>query len=213
MIWVCVLLFKPVFVWDRLAQAQRGIGFILATYLLPFIIGVTAWEGYGLLHWGHAQSHLHLVRVFTVSRVILRFEILHALLLLGAVFFSALLLKLTCEQFHTKKSYRQTFTVMAYAFGPTLLVSLLDVLPHLHPLVTWAIGSVLSLMALYSGVPRVIQMLPVHALGTYLAASFVLLAMSGIVRLFTAMFVMGQIDFERSTLTRCLGQWLGVLPP
>lgn len=209
MIRVFFLIFEPAVAWEKIAKAQRGYAFILGTYVLPFILLVTALEGWGLMKWGRWQPRFERIKIFTDQPVVVHFEIMQAVIFLLVILISALLLRLSCEQFHGRRTFLQAFTVMTYAFGPTLLLHLLNLYPTVHPATSWIIGTVLSLFVLYAGVPRVLQPLPVHAFGTFMSAVFILLLMSGLARVFTAMFLLGQINFNHSSSTRALGHWLG----
>ncbi len=209
MIRVFFLIFEPAVAWEKIAKAQRGYAFILATYVLPLILLVTALEGWGLMKWGRLQPRFERIKIFTDQEVVLHFAILQAVIFLLVILISALLLRFSTEQFHGRRTFLQTFTVMAYGFGPTLLLQLLNLYPTVHPATSWIMGTVLSLFVLYAGVPRVMQPLPVHAFGAYMSAVFILLLTSGLARVFTAMFLLGQINFNHSPATRALGHWLG----
>ena len=207
MLKVFFLLFEPALAWEKIANARRGYFFILVTYLLPFIALVSAAEGWGLMRWGKLQPHFGKVKEFT-PEMVWRFEILQAAMFLLVVFVCALLLRLSCEQFHGTRTFLQSFTVMAYGFSPVLLLHPLNMVPAMHPAVSWIIGIVLAIFMIYAAVPRVLQPLPVHAFGSYCAAVFIVVLVSGLMRVFTAMYLLGQINFQSSAVTRALGQWL-----
>jgi hypothetical protein len=209
MIRVFFLIFEPAVAWEKIAKAQRGYAFVLGTYVLPFVLLATVLEGWGLMKWGRWQPRFNRIKIFTDQQVVVHFEIMQAVIFLLVIFISALLLRFACEQFHGQRKFRDTLTVMAYSFGPTMLFHLVNLFPTVHPVVGWIIGTVLSLFVLYAGVPRVMQPLPVHAFGAYMSAVFILLLMSGLARIFTAMFLLGQINFSHSAATRALGHWLG----
>jgi hypothetical protein len=78
-----------------------------------------------------------------------------------------------------------------------------------NPVVPWVLGLGLTIWVLYQGIPRILERDPVHAFGNYLSAIFVLVLTTGLVRLFTGMYVLGYINFQHSTFTRALGHWLG----
>ncbi|HEV2693630.1 MAG TPA: Yip1 family protein [Verrucomicrobiae bacterium] len=209
MLKVFFLLFESDVAWEKIAQARRGFAFILGIQVLPLIALATAAEGWGLMHWGKWQERLQRTRIWTDQTAVIHFEILQAALFLAVVFLSALLLHVASAQFHGKRTFLQSFTVMAYAFSPMLLLHLLNLFPGLFPAWSWALGLAVSVWVLYPGIPRVLERDPVHAFGNYLTAIFVLALTSGLVRLFTAMYLLGNINFQRSAITRALGQWLG----
>jgi len=209
MLKVFFLLFEADVAWEKIALARRGFAFILGTYLLPFIALVTVAEGWGLMHWGRLQPRFETIKVFTDLKIVVHFEILQAVLLLAVVFLSAFLMHIASAQFNGQRTYLQSFTVMAYAFGPMLLLHLLNLYPTVHPGTSWGIGVALSIWVLYQGIPRVLERDPVHAFGNYLSAIIVLVLTSGLVRLFTALYLLGYINFQHSAITRAIGHWLG----
>ncbi|HTB82886.1 MAG TPA: YIP1 family protein [Candidatus Sulfotelmatobacter sp.] len=209
MLRVFFLLFEPAESWLKIAKARRGYVFILVLHLLPFIAAVTVAEGWGLMHWGRWQPRMQKIHVFSDARIVWHFEILQAALFLLVVLVGSLSLHFASETFHGKKSFLSAFTIMAYGVSPLLLSQFLNLIPALNLYVGWGIGITLTVWVMYSGVPRVMQSLPVHAFGVYLSAAAIVVLLSGLVRAFTAMFLMGQINFSHSTTTRALGHWLG----
>ena len=190
------LIFDPK-VWDRMAQARRGVGFICATYLLPLLLVVSAMEGEGLMRWGKWQPGVDVIRKFTGGEVVL-YEVGQLLLTLVVVFVCAHLVKILGETFHDRHSYTQAFTVVAYTLCPFFLLRLLDVFPMMNPWVPWAIGVVLSIWIFYQGLPRVMKPDPSHAFELYVISSMILVATTGLVYLLTVLCLRGQVDFAHS---------------
>jgi hypothetical protein len=207
MIKVFFLIFEPGPAWEKIAQSGRGFAYILSIYLLPFILLVTAVEGWGLDHWGKWQPKFQKLKEFSTHEVVV-YEGLQFVLLLGMVLIAALLILRVCQTFHGRNTYAQAFTLAAYAFSPIFLLRLLDAVPTMNPWVSWGGGMALVIWILYQGIPRVIQPDPTHAFGLYLSAIFVIALTSGVVRLVTAMFLLGQSNFQHSWLTRELSHWL-----
>ena len=198
MIKALLLIFKPA-AWDRMAQARHGVGFILTVYLLPLLVVVSAVEGAGLEHWGKWQLPVEAIRKFTISEVVL-YESVHLLLTLAAVFVCAHLVKILGETFHDRHTYSQAFTVVAYSLGPMFVLRLLDAFPVMSPWVPWAIGITLSVWIFYQGLPRVMKPDPSHAFELFIISSIILCLATGLVRLVTALYVQGQVDFAHSYL-------------
>jgi len=197
------LIFEPGVGWERIARARRGFAYILGVHLLPMIFLATAAEGWGLAHWGKWQSRFEKLKEakdFSLGNVI-TFEVIQALLFLGMVCLSALLLLKISETFQNRRSYLEAFTTMAYGFSPMLAVRLLDTGPMVHPSVSWVIGLGLTFWVLYQGIPHVMQPDPTHAFGVYFSSMFVVLLTSGLARVFTAMYLLGYVDFKHSWLT------------
>ncbi|HXR04053.1 MAG TPA: Yip1 family protein [Verrucomicrobiae bacterium] len=198
MIKAIFLMFDPT-AWDRLAQARRGVGFILAAYLLPLLVVISAVEGVALVHWGKWQSGVGVIKKFTTDGATL-YEVAQLLLTLAVVFVCAHLVKILGETFHDRHTYTQAFTVVAYTLCPVFLLRLLDVFPMMNPWVPWTIGIVLSLWIYYQGLPRVMKPDPSHAFELYVISSMILFATTGLVRTLTALCLRGQVDFEHSYL-------------
>ncbi|HSY17346.1 MAG TPA: Yip1 family protein [Candidatus Acidoferrales bacterium] len=209
MLKVFFLLFESDVAWEKIAQARRGVAFILGVHVLPLIALATVVEGWGLMNWGKWQGSFHRTKVWTDPTTVIHFELLQAALFLAIIFLSALLLHVASAQFHGKRTYLQSFTVIAYSLGPMWLFHLLNLAPTIHPAWSWALGVAVSVWVLYQGIPRVLERDPVHAFGNYLTAISVVVLTSGLVRLFTGMYVLGYINFQHSAITRALGQWLG----
>jgi hypothetical protein len=206
MIKVFFLIFEPGVAWEKIAQAGRGFTFIFATYLLPFLLLVTALEGWGLEHGGKWQPKFQKIKEFT-QHTVWAYEGLQFVLLVLMVLIAALLILRVSQTFHGRNNYLQAFTLAAYGFGPIFLVRLLDGIPSMNPWITWGLGMAGVVWVLYQGIPRVIQPDPTHAFGLYLSTIFVMTLTSGMVRLITAMFLLGQSDFEHSWFTRQVSQW------
>ena len=208
MLTVFFLIFEPSVAWQKIAEARRGFIFILAVQVLPLVAVVTAAEGWGLMHWGKWQPRFGKLKVFTETMAV-HFEILQAGMFLLAVLLCAVLLHFAIETFHGRRTFLQAFAVMAYGFSPMLLLHLLNLGATVHPAVSWSVGLVVTIWVLYQAVPRVLSPDPVHAFGTYLSAALILTLISGLMRTFTAMYLLGEVNFQRSAFTRALGQWLG----
>ena len=208
MLTVFFLIFEPSVAWQKIAEARRGVMFILVVQLLPLIAVVTAAEGWGLMHWGKWQPRFGKLKVFTETMAV-HFEILQAGLFLLAVLLCAVILHFAIETFNRRRTFWQSFAVMAYGFSPLLLLHLINLGATVHPAVSWIVGVVLTIWVLYQAVPRVLTPDPVHAFGAYLSAAFILVLVSGLMRIFTAMYLLGEVNFQRSAFTRALGQWLG----
>lgn len=201
------LIFEPGAAWDHIAQARRGIGFILSTYLVPMILLTAVAEGWGLQHWGKWQPKFQMFKQFS-HETILSYELAQVVLLLLMVFVSALMLLKLSQTFHGRHTYLQAFTTVAYGFSPFFLAHFLDVAPQMSPWVSWGIGVGLTVWILYQGIPRVLQPDPTHAFGLYLSSLVVVILTSAVVRILTGMYLLGYLDLQHSWLTRQLSTFL-----
>ena len=200
MIKVFFLIFEPSATWDRIARARRGFAFILCLYLMPLIVLATAVEGWGLNRWGKWQPRFEKFKEFSRPDII-SFEAIQATLLLLMVLLSALLLLKISQTFHNRGKYLDAFTTMAYGYSPVLLARWLDAGPMVNPWTSWAIGILLTVWILYQGIPCLMQPEPSHSFGLYLSGVFVVVLTSGMARLLTALYLLGEVDFHHSWLT------------
>ena len=201
MIKVFFLILGPASAWENIARVRRGYAYILATYLLPFLLATSLAEGWGLLHWGKWQPKFQIFKSFS-SPEVFPYEICQFLVFLLTIFICSLIVLRVSQTFHERNNYLEAFTLTAYAFSPMLLLHLLDALPGMSPWVTWAIGVVLTVWILYQGVPRILQPDPTHAFGLYLSSIFVIVLATGLGRLIMGMYVLGYMSFDHSYLTR-----------
>ena len=109
--------------------------------------------------------------------------------------------------FHTRNTYQQAFTVVAYALSPFFLLRFLDAFTPISPWVSWGIGIFLALAALYHGVPQVMQPDPPQAFGLYLTTSMLLFFMTGVMGYIVASYLQGKFT-KLDTLVSALGQRL-----
>jgi hypothetical protein len=186
-----LLIFEPTGTWERIRRAQRGLVFILALYLLPLLLLVCAWEGYGLVQWGKWQGDVSRLRQFPVGEAVV-VQVAQFLVSLCVVFVGASLLKSIGEAFRVRHTYHLAFTTVAYSLSPLFLCRLLDVAPGLSPWVSWSIGIALSVAVLYHGVPRMMEPDPSHAFGLYFMSVLLLALVTGLARLVTAAYLQGR---------------------
>lgn len=166
----------------KIAQGRRSLGFILVGYLLPLMLAVSAAEAYSLYRWGKPEGMLRQVTRLApnVALVYTGTQVVVALLV---VFIGARLVKRLAETFHARHTFVQAFTAVAYGLGPWLWFRLLDVWPPMNGWITWGLGLVFAIMALYHGLPRMLQPDPPHAFGLFCATAFTLTVLTGLARL------------------------------
>ncbi|HEY4414210.1 MAG TPA: Yip1 family protein [Verrucomicrobiae bacterium] len=204
MIKVFFLIFEPALAWAKIAQARRGYTYIFTTYLLPFLLVISAIEGFGLAHWGKWQPKFQITKHFTLHEVLVFEAIEFALMLLVVLICSLLILRVS-QTFHQRTKYLEAFTLTAYAFAPIFLLHFLDAASGINPWVPWIVGVALTIWILYQGIPRILEPDPTHAFGLYLSSMFVIALASGMARFITAMYLLGYMDFhQNSWLTRTL---------
>ncbi len=197
-----LLVFDPPGTWDSIERARRGIPFLVTFYLLPMLALIGAAEGYGLYHWGRMQGEIPRLKHFTVGEAVI-FETAQVMLSLIVVFVGARLVKWVGETFHGRHSFVSAFATVAYGLGPMFLLKFAaaykpgDVLPW----VTWVVGILISIGVLYTGIPRVMDPDPAHAIGLYFISSILLLLTSGLAQLVSFLYLQGRFPKVEALVT------------
>ena len=192
MIKTFLLIFNPADAWDRIIRARRSLISILMIYLLPLLILTSLAAGYGLIRWGKLQGAMGFPKRFSLNEAV-AFEAAYAILSLLIVFVGAQVVKLMGETFHSRNTYLQTFTLLAYGLSPLFLLHFLDAFRPISPWVSWFIGILLSWGVLYHGVPKVMEPDPSHGFGLFVVTSIVLCLATGLTRLVTAWYLQGKL--------------------
>lgn len=195
------LIFEPAGTWERLSVARRSLGFVFVFHLLPTMLIATVAEGWGILRWGKWQSHFQTVTEFS-TRAVVTFEVIQFLLFLAMVFVSALILLQISQTFQHRETFAQAFTTVAYGFSPFFVLHLLNAAPHMNPWVVWLLGIATVVWVMYQGIPRVMKPDPTHAFGLYFSTVLVMFLTSLIAAGLPALYLLGQVSFQNSWLTR-----------
>lgn len=190
MIQALLLIFLPGAAWDRIVRKGRSITFIVLFYLFPLMVLTSAAEAYGL-HRGKLQGEIAHLKQYTINETIV-FEAGQLIVTLLVVVIGAYLVKSLGETFHSRHTYGEAFTVVAYGLGPMLLLRTLNAFQGVSPWVSWGIGILLSISALYHGLPRVLEPDPPHAFGLYFMSALLLLLITGLVQFVTVWFLQGK---------------------
>jgi hypothetical protein len=189
-----LLIFEPIATWNRISAARRSVGFILLVHLIPLLLITSVCEGAGLIHWGKPRGQVQEVarlQPFSRGETVL-LETGQFLLSLLIVFACAHTVRSIGETFHGRHTYTQAFTAVAYGLNPLFLLRVVDAFPSVNPWVPWAIGIVLSCVALYHGVPRMMEPDPTHAFGLFMMSSLVLTLATGLLQFVTAWYLAGK---------------------
>ena len=143
------------------------------------------------MHWGKRQGLLDRPRTYSAGETVV-FESGQLITSILLVFLGAAVLRSMGATFHTRNTYRQAFTVVAYALSPFFLLRFLDAFRPVSPWVSWAIGIFLALAALYHGVPQVMQPDPPHCFGLYLTTATLMFSITGVMGLIAAWYLDGR---------------------
>lgn len=195
MIRAILLIFDPAATWERIAQAQRGVYFVLLVYLLPLLAITLGVEAFGLVRLGEARRMLSdapAVRVPIPTHVALQYAGAGLGLYLAAILLGARVAQKLGNSFHSAHSYRQAFATVAYGLGPYFLCRMLDGLPPLNTWLCFAGGVALSIPAFYHGVPQVMKPDPARAFGLFISIFVLCVMLIGIVHFLTVTILHGQ---------------------
>lgn len=173
------LIFSPFETWEKITVAQRGYVWILLVHLLPLLIVCLGLEGFMLNRWGEKQGDLD--RIINVPVwLAFRYAATYFLILLAAVFVGAKFLGMASESFNVQTSYLQSLVVMAYGYGPIILIRVLDGFPQVNTWVCWVLGVAGTVSVLYHGIGMVLRPDQTKGFGLYLVAIVIVVLMSGL---------------------------------
>ena len=194
MITALLLIFDPSRTWERLGSTPRHrVSRVFFAYLLPLFLLSSAVEALGMRKLGITEGGFISRVVKPSDDLVIRYEASQLIIDLIIIFGGAWLLRLIGEGFHRRHSYSECFATFGYSLGPLYLLRLLDALPAVNTWICYAIGAVLSVAALYRGIPRILKPDPSNALGVYLMASLGLVAVSGIGHYLAVLVLEGKI--------------------
>ena len=194
MIRAILLIFDPGGTWERIVKAKRGPGFVLLVYLLPAVAMSVAGELWGKAHFGVMQEYEEAAPIS--EKLLAVYGAVQFLTSLVVVILVAVLVKSMAGTFQPRHTYGQCFKVVAYAFGPFLLLRLADAFPLVNPWLSFSVGIILSQRALYSGIPQVVDPDPPNAFGLYLTSGLLLTMMAGLARFFTLLVLHEKIHIN-----------------
>ncbi len=173
------LIFSPFETWEKITTAQRGYAWILLVHLLPLLVICLGLEGFMLSRWGEKQSGLDLIVAVPVELAV-RYAVTYLLILLAAIIVGAKFLGMASDSFNVQTSYFQSLVVMAYGYGPIILVRVLDGLPQVNTWVCWVLGVAGTISVLYHGIGMVLRPDQTKGFGLYLVAIIIVVLMSGL---------------------------------
>jgi hypothetical protein len=181
MLTALLLIFDPSGTWERIASTpQQRVWRMFLSYLFPLLFLSIACEALGLLKFGMNEGGL-LSRVVKPSQdLVVRYETAQIIVDLLVIFGGAWLLKKIGEGFHRRHTYSECFATLGHSLGPLYLLRMLDAVPAINTWLCYGVGILLVVSALYGGVARVMKPDPSNALGVYLMASLVTIAITGI---------------------------------
>ncbi len=186
-----ILIVQPIAAWNRLAADPRSVPFIFFIYFLPLLLLASFAEGIGLMIYVQRHLAAHAIHRLDISTV-LAYEGLEIAVLLIIVVVCAGFIKMFGNTCHRRNTLAQGLTVLLHALGPMLFIQLFNVIPGMNPWLTWSVGIVLAVGALYHGLPRILQPDAPSALGLFLGSALVLFMLLFLGRFFFCWFLFRQ---------------------
>lgn len=213
MIKAFLLIFRPMATWNNIAVANRSVLYIFFLHVLPLILLTSFAEGYALTHWGktHGAAGKH-IKIYSVSETV-TLETTISLVYIGLVFLVASAARSYSSTFHRRATFTQAFTAIGYGVLPFFCFRLLDMWNGLFPWIPWAIGIVLTIGVIYTGLPCLLRPDPPHAFGLYVMSSLTLFIAFGLWRLITWQFFLGRLPDVERIITQLAGSVAGGVPP
>jgi len=189
MIKAMILIFEPVKTWNRIVLANKSFAFVLLVFFTPLVLLSVGGEVAGIVRFGRHTKYA--VNLMFPQDTLIRYAATELGLSFAVALICANMTKKIAETFHSRTTFTQAFTVVAYSLSPFFLVHLLDIMPNLTPWISFGIGSVLSVATLYHGVPRVLLPDPPNAFGIFLMSALLLVGAAALARLLTLLILFG----------------------
>lgn len=213
MIKAILLIFRPVQTWNNISVANRSIAYIFCLHLLPVILLTSAAEGYGLTHWGKTHNiGSKFVKIYSPAEAVV-IETIISLTFIGLVFLGAAAARSYSSTFHRRSTYKQAFTAIAYGLAPLFSLRLIFLSDAMLSCIPWAIGLVLAIGAIYTGLPCMLKPDPPHAFGLYVMTSLTLSVIFGLWQLVTWQFFVGRFPGLEKIIANLAGVTAGGAPP
>src|SRR6478736_745802 len=209
MIKAILLVLRPVPSWNNISVANRSIVYILCLHLLPLIALTSFAEGYALVHWGKTHNiGSKYVKTYSPAEAT-AIEAGSSLVYVGLVFLAAAAARSYSSTFRSRSTFKQSFTAIAYGLAPMFCFRLMDMSDSLIPWIAWAVGIVLAIGVIYTGLPCMLRPDPPHAFGLYVMTSLTLLVIFGLWRLITWQFFLGRFPGLEKVISNLVGVTAG----
>jgi len=174
-----LLIFDSANTWEKIAAAPQNALKVFTLSLMPLLLLSAAVEGAALIKFGREQGPLDTMKP-VAQALALRYEIAQLGLSLLVVVAGAAVLQKIGQSFHRRHTYSECFTTLAYSLSPLFLLRIFAGFPAIPTWGCWAVGILLSVSALYRGIPRIMRPDPSNALGLYLLSSLLLIVVTGL---------------------------------
>jgi len=148
------ILVAPKEEWQVIDGENTPHATVFTTYVIPLalVTAVAAFIGYGFIGWHHSFA-------FGLSHALTQF-----VLMAGGIYVTAFVVNLLAEGFGAKKDFDKAFSLVAYAYTPTMVGGIFYIVPALSWLASLA--SIYSLYLLYIGLQPMMKQ-PAEKTTTY----------------------------------------------
>lgn len=194
------LLFEPFACWEDVYHARPKWARVLFIDVLPVLVLSLLAECFHLVKFGKWQDIIGHQRFFTRNEVVVLGAAQLILWMLFIVLAARLVQALT-QTFHTRGSYEQALCVVGYSLLPLFILQFFNALPFISFWITFSIGILFTIRAMYHGLPRIMDPDPIHTFGLFLTSSMFVAIGGGILRFVGWWYYRGHIHNLDSAIT------------
>ncbi len=188
------LVLVPQSTWERIASSQWNALVIFLFSFLPLLALTAAIEGFGMLRLGAYVNDYGRTIEITQQQAI-QFEAVQVALTLLVLGLGTKLVLWVADGFHSPTTFKQAFTLTAYAMTPLLWFRIIDGHPSIPTWVCFAIGAVFVIFVMYHGIALVLQPDTSVGFGLYLVCSLVLVLSAGLAHFVTQIVAQRKFNF------------------
>ncbi len=162
-------------------------------------------ECFHLVRYGKWQDVIGHQRIFTLNEAIV-LGAAQLIIWLLFIVLSARLVQALTQTFHTRGSYEQALSVVGYSLAPMFVLQLFNALPFVSFWITFSIGILFTIRAMYHGLPRIMDPDPIHTFGLFLTSSMFVAIGGAIVRFVGWWYYRGHIRNLDEVITSLASQ-------
>lgn len=186
-----LMLIQPAAVWNRIAIEPRSLAFVFWNNFLPMLVLSGMAEGFGVLYSSKSRMVSMTGDPVSVSEIFY-FELVQAGALLLLTLACAGIITLLVNTCHRRNHYAESLLLMLHALGPFLLLQLFNAIPGINLWLTWVAGMTAVCLALYVGLPRILQPDAPSALGLFFSSVLVVVMLFFCARLLACWYLIRQ---------------------
>ncbi len=186
------LVFEPISCWENVYHSRPGSLRILLLEVIPLLLLAMVAESYHLMKWGKWQDVIGHQRFFTLHEVAV-VGVAQTLLWIIFILLAARMVQALTQTFHARGSYQQALAVVSYSLAPLFIIELFNALPFVSFWITWAVGMLLTVRALYHGLPRIMDPDPIHTFGLFLTSTMIMVVSGAMLRFVSWWYFRGHI--------------------